>query len=280
MLWERGDSEYIVPWAPTSIRRFVKAIATGTNVVVVETDVGEEYLKACGNPAGPHALACEWIGSNLARRLGLRTFEFALVAVSEDDEIPFASGGYAVPGPAFITKTEQGAPWSGTDQQLELLANPEDIARLIVLDTWTRNCDRHPADLALRRPNRDNVFLSREGAPANRLILKAIDHTHVFTCGRELTIDLAGIDHVQDSGIYGLFPEFWPYLQRRDVEAALQDLSTVGRMELQALVETIPVEWEVNEGARNALVAFLCDRAVFVAATLTSSMWPQTELPL
>ena len=39
------------------------------------------------------------------------------------------------------------------------------MTRLVLLDTWLRNCDRHPLDPTKREPNRDNVFLSREGAP-------------------------------------------------------------------------------------------------------------------
>jgi hypothetical protein len=45
-------------WNPTTIRRFVKSYPTSTNVIRVDTDAGECYLKTMGNPEGPHVLAC------------------------------------------------------------------------------------------------------------------------------------------------------------------------------------------------------------------------------
>jgi hypothetical protein len=55
-------------WQPTTVRRFIKALETATGTVIVETDQGEGYLKPLGNPEGPHVLACEWVGTQLARR--------------------------------------------------------------------------------------------------------------------------------------------------------------------------------------------------------------------
>lgn len=102
----------------------------------------------------------------------------------DEDEIPLAGGGRAQPGPAFITRTEPGLSWGGDLATLEKIANPEDIAKLVVLDTWIRNCDRHrPAPNARR--NRDNVFLAWRTGSVPGLQLKAIDHTHAFTCGKD-----------------------------------------------------------------------------------------------
>src|SRR4029077_16711675 len=91
--------------------------------------------KALGNPEGPHVLACEWVGTHLARRLGLPTFDFALLDVTTEDEIPLARGGKAQPGPAFITRKERGGPWGGGKRALRRLDAPRAITRLVVLDT-------------------------------------------------------------------------------------------------------------------------------------------------
>jgi hypothetical protein len=180
--------------------------------MVVMTDTGEGYLKAMGNEAGEHALACEWVGSQLARWLGLSTLDFSLIDVTEANELPFAKGGFAKPGPAFLTRTEPGEPWGGKKRELKRLINPQDINLLVVFDTWTLNCDRHaPKKDGTWRINRDNVFLSEE-APPGQLLLKSIDHTHCFTCGGDLTPKIAGIDQMRDPGIYGLFKEFRPFL--------------------------------------------------------------------
>ena len=51
---------------PTSITRFIANFDSGAGTLFVDTDAGKAYLKAIGNPAGPHALACEWVGTRLA----------------------------------------------------------------------------------------------------------------------------------------------------------------------------------------------------------------------
>lgn len=267
-------------WQPKIIRRFVKSVATATETVLVETDQGRGYLKALGNKSGPHTLACEWVGTNIAKLLGLQTLDFSIIENANDDEIPLASGNLALPGPAFITRAEKGISWGGKATELDKIANAEDIGRLVLFDTWVLNCDRYPADLTARKPNRDNVFLSREGAPRGRFLIKAIDHTHCLTCGRELNMNMAHIDIVRDERIYGLFPEFKPLLVRLDVTRAISDLRTIGRPDIQTIVDRIPSAWQVNKPVRDALVNFLCDRAAFLSENFISILWRQGELDL
>jgi hypothetical protein len=99
--------------------------------------------------------------------------------------------------------------WGGGDRELKLLVNPQDISRLVVFDTWVMNCDRHcpidPGTGIRRKPNRDNVFLS-EDAPDGQFLLKAIDHTHCFSCGRDWTKRLNQFDRIKDGRVFGLFP--------------------------------------------------------------------------
>ena len=267
-------------WQPRVIRRFIKSFATATEVALVETDQGKGYLKTLGNKSGPHALACEWVGTNLAKLLGLQTFEFSIIEIASDDESPLASGKLALPGPAFITRPEKGISWGGKEAELDKLANPGDIGRLILFDTWVLNCDRHPPDLKARKANRDNVFLSRAGAPRGRFLIKAIDHTHCLTSGREISVHLADIENVRDDRIYGLFPEFERFLERREVMRAVSDLCAISRSDIQAIVDTIPSAWEVNAPSRDALIKFLCDRASFLCQVFVSLLWPQGEFDI
>ena len=85
-------------WQPKSFRRFVRNFKSSTLVTRIETDVGEGFVKVVGNPAGPHALACEWVGTQLADLLSLSTFDYALLEIGSDDEIPLFDGSGASPG--------------------------------------------------------------------------------------------------------------------------------------------------------------------------------------
>lgn len=270
-----------MPWQPTTIRRADQAFRTATDTVRVTTDAGPGYLKALGNHGSPHYLAADMVGTQLAAWFGLPTFEWAIVDVTPEDEIQFVGGGYARPGPAFITREHSGTVWGGTERELNCLVNPDDLGKLVLFDTWTRNCDRHPPDLATRKPNRNNVFLSNEGLPDGQWRLMAMDHTHCFNCGRDLNGQLSHIDLVQDERLFGLFPEFLLPIRsdRSGVTDGLARLATLDRSWLEGLVAGLPAEWEVDLEGRTALVMQLLNRAQFVSEIFSASLGAQIGPP-
>lgn len=257
-------------WQPTKIKLVDRALATATDAVRVKTDAGYGFLKALGNHGGPHLLAADWIGTRLAAWLGLPVFETAIIEVGAAPEIPFVGGGKAAPGPAFIAKELPGHVWSGQAEELERLVNPEDIPRLVVFDTWTRNPDRYPPDPAARRPNLNNVFLAEE--KRGRLRLIAMDHTHCFGADRDLGPRTARIEFVQDEQVFGLFPAFGPYLVAHPeaVRAALRRLGQLDRGWEEGLVSALPEAWEVDGTGRAGLTDFVCRRAEYVASHFIS----------
>jgi hypothetical protein len=238
------------------------------------TDAGRGFLKALGNKEGPHVLGAEWVGTALADWIGLRTLAVAKLVVATDDEIPLGHGRAAEPGTAIAIRAEAGGSWAGTVKELQATENASDVARLVVFDTWVRNCDRYPADLASRKPNPDNVFLSSRGAKAGHFILKAFDHTHCFDCGRELAAPLSQIDRVKDERIYGRFPAFGEFMDRSVAEDAVARLGRLDRAFVEQTVADIAGDWQVSASGRRALTSLICDRAEFVAGSLLQSLFP------
>src|SRR5260370_39561213 len=107
-------------WAPTTFRRFVRSFGSALGTAFVETEQGFGYLKGLGNREGPHALACELVGSCLAEWMGAATLDFCLMQMTPDDEIPFLSGGRVTPGATFVSRAEQTAfPWGRAGGILE-----------------------------------------------------------------------------------------------------------------------------------------------------------------
>lgn len=261
-------------WAPTRFVRFVRSIGTSTGPAEIVTDRGRAYLKALGNKEGPHSLAAEWIGTALADWLGLRTFALAKLVVAADDEIQLGHTRRAAAGPAIAVRAEDGSSWNQTIEELAATKNVEDVAGLVVLDTWLLNCDRYPADLNARKPNPDNIFLSEQGAPAGKFLLTAMDHTHCFACGRELNAKLANIDRVKDPRVYGRFPEFESFLRPDLVQKAVARLCAITREDVATSVEQIENDWEVSSSGRVALTQLVLDRADFVATTIQGRLFP------
>lgn len=251
----------------------MKVIGTSTGPAEIVTDAGPCYLKALGNKEGPHALAADWVGTALADWFGLATFAVAKLVIQQDDEIALGHSRKALPGTAIAFRSEGGSPWGGTLDELKATINTDDISRLIVFDTWVRNCDRHPPDLTMRKPNRDNVFLSTEEAPSGKFVLKAIDHTHCFNCGRKLGSKLSTIDLVKDPRVYGQFPEFGSFIDRSVVEKGVDRLARLQRSFVEELVAEIAPDWKVADSGRRALTSLIVDRADFVCGTIVESLF-------
>lgn len=259
-------------WQPNTFRRYIRTVASSSRVALIQTDAGPAYLKAINNPEGPHILACDWLGTRLARRFGLETFDTAILEVDELDEIPISEGTPAQPGPTFVTRAEKGLSMGGL-RSITNVENIDDIARIVVFDTWMRNCDRYAPGMGRDgqpRINLDNLFLSEDGAPEGKFILKPIDHGHVLTCGKPFTLDLARIDAIRDEKLYGLFPFFRPYVSAEQFDAAAGDLRNV-RSELWAdILASVPAAWSLSSDIRAAIDRFLLARARFLTDNLHS----------
>jgi hypothetical protein len=253
------------PWHPTRFVRLAgRPLASSTGAAKVKTNATFGYLKAMGNGEGPHALACEWVGSSLAKWFGLSVPEFAIVRLTAKDRYSLPGGRRTEPGPAFVSRFVPGDTWGGSLEELQCLENPRDLTRLVVFDTWVRNCDRHPPAAANRKPNERNVYL---GATKNADLVRlyAIDHTHCFDGRPELTPKLADLDIVRDDDVYGLFPAFRAFIDSDELAWCKGFLQAVESKEVRSIVDGIPIEWEVSPEARNALIELICRRAAYLA---------------
>ncbi|MEW6209198.1 MAG: HipA family kinase [Acidobacteriota bacterium] len=254
-------------WQPASFLRYVRTFDSSSRTAFVQTDAGPAYLKAINNPQGQQTLACDWLGTQLARRFGLRTFDVAVLELTDLDEVMIDENTFAWSGPAFVSRAEEGIPM-GAHRALTNVENLGDIPRIIVFDTWVRNCDRYAPGLGRAgeaRMNMDNLFLSTEGAPEGKFILKVIDHGHILSCGRTLGRDLAYIDSTQEEKLYGLFPFFQGQVTADDIGQAARSLGEVRSDFWEDILRSIPDAWEVSGEALEAIDRFLLDRARFLA---------------
>jgi hypothetical protein len=265
-------------WQPTTFVSFTRTVASSSRTALIQTDAGAAYLKAINNPEGPHVLACDWFGTDLARRFGLRTFDISILELTDLDEIPI-NGATAQQGPSFVARAEEGMTMGG-HQALSDADNLDDLIWIIAFDTWVRNCDRYgPGYGAMGgvRMNLDNLFLSTEGAPDGRFVLKAIDQGHIFTCGRPLSPRLADIENIQDERVYGLFPSFLGHLTIEPLEMVVEFFRDARTSLWEDLLASIPAQWEVSAEARQAIDRFLLGRAQFLSDNFSEML--RGELP-
>jgi hypothetical protein len=247
--------------------------------MIVATDVGEAILKAKGNPQGVEALAFDWVGSELGRWFGLVVPECAIASLS-DAHIDFTNEYALEPGSSFLSRYMTAEPYDGTDNYLEKLAKPTDIARLVVFDTWIRNDDRYPPDGEAYGPskNLDNLLFSpRLQGRVIKYDVVVFDHTHAFSS--------SGYDGLSDTtiakteGVYGLFPKFEPYIDIGSIRAAVRRLLDVDERVAMTVLNSLPLDWGITTSIRNAWCRLICERAGFVADTIEAQILGQNLLP-
>jgi hypothetical protein len=253
-------------WQPTTFLRYVRTVQSSSRTALIETDAGAAYFKAINNPEGVHILACDWFGTNLARHFGLPTFDVAVLELTELDEIHI-NGKLAQIGSSFVARAESGITMGG-EKALSYVTNLDVLAKIIVFDIWTKNCDRYAPGLGQggkARVNLDNLFLSEETAEKGKFILKPIDFGHIITCGRELSPRVADINQIREERIYGFFPFFKSHVSREQLIKESSELSKISSDIWQDLLQKIPFDWEVSQDTKNAIDRFLKDRARFLS---------------
>lgn len=257
-------------------------MGTSMQTARILTDAGRAYIKTMGDHESPQLLAIELISTRLAQWFKLPVLDFAIIEIdSEIDEIPLKDGGLAISGPAFVTRAIESHTWGGHADELATLVNPQDVGRLVVFDTWLRNCDRYSKSMNSVRKNYDNVLLEHLMEPeSGNLRLIAMDHTHCFTCGRELNDKLHHIDTVRDENVFGLFPGFVPFVRQDDLKDALTDLKNLDREYVREVINEVPDEWQITSQTKRSLAHFIIDRADFVSGNglrvIGSDCWPGT----
>ncbi len=261
-------------WQPHSIERVTRVLDTSTKPISAVTDEGTAIVKYIGNPQGSEALICELVGTELANHLGLTTPDFAVAKIPAL-ELPSPAVNKSEPGPAFFSRWEEAVSLSPSSRLLHKLRRPDDIAKLVVLDTWIRNKDRFSAEggEGYDTVNFDNVLLRRD---KRKVGLVVIDHTHAFI---ETTLeDELGTSWVDEEEVYGLFRQFESFLTRKSIDDALEAVNEIDLETIERICEAVPREWGMTQALVDCLSACIFERAAKLKTWLPQALFKQSEM--
>lgn len=105
-----------------------------------------------------------------------------------------------------------------------------------------------------------------------------MDHGLCFVrTNEELTHRLSHIDKVQDEHLYGLFPKFRQRLNASMMDKCAARLREMDAATAEAIVASVPNEWEVSEPARRAWSELIYRRASYVADNV--EVWIDAAVP-
>ena len=149
------------------------------------------------------------------------------------------------------------------------------IALLVIFDTWIRNKDRFCVeyDGQYENSNFDNILFVPDKRKTKLLI---IDHTHAFA--------ESGLDYELDDGwaeeqeIFGLFDQFKPFLNRNDIQSALDAISRIDAEAIQSICQAVPKEWEFTSSLARRLTECLIARGRNMQRWVMNSLHDQSEL--
>jgi len=105
--------------------------------------------------------------------------------------------------------------------------------------------------------------------------IKAIDHSEAFRQTQKiLTIENFSQLSIEDTTIYGLFPEFKSKIVFKAAKEAQKKLELLSRDNIENLIREIPDDWNLNQQMRDMFCSFIFCRARYVADTLCSRLFP------
>lgn len=257
---------------PSEIRREIQLFESSTRPARVATDVGDGFIKGMGNPQGPTSLISELVSAELGTWIGLQIPPFAIISQCDIEIQMIGQNGFIEP-PMFFSSAVDGTTRDGGDTFVSRLQNPSDIAKLVVFDTWIRNNDRYIDG----NPNSDNLIYAPIPG-ARKYSLVPIDHSHCFV-DVDFETDLPSQNLVEDDQVYGLYPEFRPFINQETVGQAVETLRGLDRGFVEECINSVPAQWGLSNRASAHLVDLICTRAAFVVDTISDRIVEEPDLP-
>jgi hypothetical protein len=109
--------------------------------------------------------------------------------------------------------------------------------------------------------------------------LVALDHSHCFV-ETTLADELGQCHLLEDEAIYGLFPEFGPYVDPTAVWRATRRLLELDMGTVKEIVGAVRPQWGVTAASKDAWAELICRRAERVAEFLPTKLGCEPELDL
>ncbi len=75
-----------------------------------------------------------------------------------------------------------------------------------------------------------------------------------------------------DDAVYGLFPEFRPFINRQSVQSAIARLGQMDQEIARQVVQAVPGEWLDRQEIRDKLTEFIKSRSEFLCQYIESRL--------
>jgi hypothetical protein len=208
--------------ARAALSQIIKELPGAAKPILARADDGNIYiLKPTKNQYGTRALVNEYLGTRLARLLGLATPDYALITAPANSGLP--------PGPHFGSRVRRFNGQFRIHEWLpetawDLVENPRDLAGALALDAWTANTQ--PRQLIFLRNQRPLSFA-----------LRLIDNSHCFGAR---AWSLAGIGLKCPTQFQHAYKAITSW---HDFEPSLSAIESLAPAKIALAAQGVPKEW-------------------------------------
>lgn len=224
-------------------------------------------VKYKNNPQGDKVLINEWVASNLAKSLNLPIPECGLIMLSQqlldinDIFIPNTTTKLDA-GLSFGSRYIDDLDANPTNYQMINLINPGVVPGMVVMDTWIDNPDRDE-----KPGNLNNIVVSPSNLRA-KYTLRLIDLGKISSCKWSASELISKINSRELRGHNRLFARLIP--SRLSFEAYIVAVESISSEEIEAVVASVPEEWNLSKDEAIALIDFLNQRKMLVRQIIES----------
>ncbi len=213
------------------------------------------------------ALVNEWLGSNLAKSLGIPIPDCTLVVIQDGSFDPSRLSfrpKSIIPGSiAFGSKNldsaidiADGILPLHEKRVFDLITNPSSLIEICLFDLWTSNSDRHSYNY--------NLVVTRAH---EELTFYAIDHAQLFQ-GNDYSNILLEREEFSDAtgSLYGtkVFQTITRLLdfslRKRVSEEFCRKINETAEIDVLNILQEVPNEWNLNGNDRTNIIEFLLSR--------------------
>ena len=216
----------------------------GSQPQVLEDQAGDSWMtKAQNNPQGLRVLVNEFVAAAIGCHLKAAVPPAAVLEVPPELAVEVTHDGGApwLSGPSFASRLID-SPAAYVPDMLDAATDPVGLAKVAVLDEWLGFHDGRQA---------------RATRVESKYDIRAVDFGHAIGSPNWTAADLDGRPiptAIRD-------PNGWlGRVSGDDLEQIAADVQSVTDEDIDAAVESIPVEWAVTDEERKSLAKYLKDR--------------------
>lgn len=223
---------YPIEYVGTVNKKGESVIAQSHPQIILCNDNKKYLVKFKNNPQGNRMLMREFVGTMLAKHLGLPTVDFKIAYIPEEFILKNKLNRYKFEhGNQFASLYLEDCTGLWFNPEKHQLKNRDILAGIIVFDFWLRNRDRDPSNILLKPIGQSDYFIH------------IIDHGNCYPSKEELLKLIADPSQLKLSSVHKWCLSMLD--DKRELTDFLKKIMNVKERLIWEFISSIPGDWQI-----------------------------------